>query len=65
MLVGKGGLTLARDTMFAVIMIAVNGFAGLSLLIGGIKHKSQRFNIEGSTCLRKNSNCNSVPPLGV
>ena len=49
MLVGKGGLTLARDTMFAVIMIAVNGFAGLSLLIGGIKHKSQKFNIEGST----------------
>ena len=49
MIVGKGGLTLARDTMFAVIMIAVNGFAGLSLLIGGIKHKSQKFNIEGST----------------
>ncbi len=49
MLIGKGDPTLARDTMFAVIMIAINGFAGLSLLTGGIKHKRQLYNIEGAS----------------
>ncbi|WP_116964111.1 calcium:proton antiporter [Fastidiosibacter lacustris] len=49
MLIGKGDSTLARDTMFAVIMIAVNGFAGLSLLTGGIKHNTQMYNIEGAS----------------
>ena len=49
MFIGKGDPTLARDTMFAVIMIAINGFAGLSLLTGGLKHKQQLFNIEGAS----------------
>ncbi len=49
MLIGKGDPVLARDTMFAVIMIAVNGFAGLSLLTGGIKHSTQMYNIEGAS----------------
>ncbi|MFZ9035494.1 MAG: calcium:proton antiporter [Francisellaceae bacterium] len=49
MLAGKGEPTLARDTMFAVIMIAINGFAGLSLLTGGIKHYTQMYNIEGAS----------------
>ena len=49
MLTGKGDPTLARDTMFAVIMIAVNGFAGLSLLTGGIRHSTQMYNIEGAS----------------
>lgn len=49
MLIGKGDPTLARDTMFAVIMIAVNGFAGLSLLTGGIKHNTQMYNTEGAS----------------
>lgn len=49
MLIGKGDPTLARDTMFAVIMIAINGFAGFSLLTGGIKHRTQMYNIEGAS----------------
>ena len=49
MLIGKGDPTLARDTMFAVIMIAINGFAGFSLLAGGIKHRTQMYNIEGAS----------------
>ena len=49
MLIGRGGPTFARDTMFAVIMIAVNGFAGLSLIVGGLKHKEQKYNLEGAS----------------
>src|SRR5271155_4872593 len=30
---------LARDTLFSVIMIILNGMVGLSLLIGGLKHR--------------------------
>jgi Ca2+:H+ antiporter len=36
MLTGGGKPTLARDTMFAVVMIVLNGLVGLSLLLGGV-----------------------------
>src|SRR5205807_7141895 len=38
MLHGANNPTLARDTMFAVVMIALNGLIGLSLLLGGLRH---------------------------
>src|SRR5437763_1988511 len=38
MLHGKNNPTLARDMMFAVIMIALNGLIGLSLVLGGLRH---------------------------
>src|SRR5204863_6689762 len=38
MLHGANNPTLARDMMFAVIMIALNGLIGLSLLLGGLRH---------------------------
>src|SRR5262245_22601414 len=34
MFTGKGHPTLARDSMFAVVMIVLNGMVGLSLLLG-------------------------------
>jgi Ca2+:H+ antiporter len=49
MLTGKGSPTLARDSMFAVIMIALNGTVGLTLLIGGLKYKEQDYNLQGAT----------------
>jgi len=49
MLTGKGSPTLARDAMFAVIMIALNGTVGLTLLIGGVKYKEQDYNLQGAT----------------
>lgn len=49
MLAGKGSPTLARDAMFAVIMIALNGTVGLTLLIGGLKYKEQDYNLQGAT----------------
>ncbi|RNC77228.1 calcium:proton antiporter [Piscirickettsia salmonis] len=48
MLAGGKNPTLARDTMFAVIIISLNGLVGLSLLLGGIRHHSQRYNLNGA-----------------
>jgi Ca2+:H+ antiporter len=44
---GKAGL--ARDTVFAAIMIACNGIVGLCLLVGGMRHREQGFQIEGAS----------------
>jgi len=38
---GANNPTLARDMMFAVVMIALNGMIGLSLLLGGLRHHEQ------------------------
>ncbi|MCP4381287.1 MAG: calcium:proton antiporter, partial [Hyphomicrobiales bacterium] len=40
--------TLARDTMLAVVIIVMNGMVGLSLLIGGIRHREQDYNLQGT-----------------
>jgi len=48
MLTGNANPTLARDTMLAVIMIVLNGMVGVALLIGGLKHGEQAFNLQGA-----------------
>lgn len=48
MLNGENNPTLARDTMFSVLMIVMNGLVGLSLLIGGLRHGLQVFNLSGA-----------------
>jgi Ca2+:H+ antiporter len=48
MLHGENNPTLARDMMFAVIMIALNGLIGLSLLLGGLRHHEQHYNLQGT-----------------
>ena len=40
--------TLARDTMFAVIMLVLNGFMGLALLLGGLRHREQEYNLQSA-----------------
>lgn len=40
--------TLARDTMYSIIMIILNGIVGLSLFLGGIRYNEQRYNLRGS-----------------
>lgn len=40
---------LARDTVFAVVMIVVNGVVGLCILIGGLKHGEQSFRVTGAS----------------
>jgi len=47
MLHGANNPTLGRDATFAVIMIALNGLVGLSLLLGGLQYREQHYNIQG------------------
>jgi Ca2+:H+ antiporter len=48
MLSGDGNPTMARDTMFSVLMILLGGMAGLALLLGGLKHHEQSYNLQGA-----------------
>jgi Ca2+:H+ antiporter len=48
MYAGSGGSALARDAMFAVVMIVLNGMIGLSLVLGGLRHHEQTYNLQGA-----------------
>ena len=48
MATGKPKPMLARDTMFAVVMLVLNGLMGLSLLLGGLRHREQPYNLQGA-----------------
>lgn len=39
---------LARDTVFAVIMVVCNGLVGLCVLLGGLRHHEQEFQVSGA-----------------
>jgi Ca2+:H+ antiporter len=39
---------LARDTMLAVVMIVLNGLAGICLLLGGLRYREQTYNLYGA-----------------
>ena len=39
---------LARDTVFAAVMIVCNGIVGICLLVGGIRHREQDFQARGA-----------------
>lgn len=43
-----GSPTLARDTVFAVAMLTLNGLVGLCLLLGGWRHHEQSYNLQGA-----------------
>ncbi|GAA4203444.1 calcium:proton antiporter [Actinocatenispora rupis] len=45
---GKDSASLARDTVFAAVMITTNGIVGLALLLGALRYGVTRFNSEGS-----------------
>ena len=46
---GEGANTLARDTVFAAIMIVCNGVVGLCLVVGGLRHGVVAFKVEGTS----------------
>lgn len=48
MLVGEQNPELARDTMFAILMIILGGLVGAALLAGGLRHRVQSYNLEGA-----------------
>jgi len=60
MLHGENNPTLARDTMFAVVMILLAGMVGLSLLLGGLRHREQQYNLQGA-----NAYLSVIIPLAV
>jgi Ca2+:H+ antiporter len=45
---GPDTASLARDTVFAAVMITCNGIVGLSLLLGALRYGLLEFNAEGS-----------------
>ena len=45
---GPQTATLARDTVFAAVMITCNGIVGLSLLVGAVRHHVVEFQAAGS-----------------
>jgi len=46
---GPGKSVLARDTVFAGVMIICNGIIGLCLLAGGMRHHEQDFRVSGAS----------------
>lgn len=46
---GQAADTLARDTVFATVMIICNGVVGLCLLMGSLRHRVIAFRTEGTT----------------
>jgi len=46
---GPGKEALPRDRVFAAIMICCNGIVGLCLLLGGMRHHEQGFQIQGAS----------------
>jgi Ca2+:H+ antiporter len=60
MLTGEGKPALARDAMFGVVMIVLNGMIGVSLLMGGLRHHELSYNLQGA-----NSFLSLIVPLTV
>lgn len=46
---GDKAASLARDTVFAAVMITCNGIVGLALLVGALRHHIQDFRIRASS----------------
>lgn len=45
---GEAKESLARDTVFAAVMISTNGIVGICLLLGALRHRTVAFSAEGS-----------------
>lgn len=45
---GPEKAALARDTIFAAVMIITTGVVGVCVLVGGLHHHEQRFQLEGA-----------------
>ncbi|GAA1836159.1 calcium:proton antiporter [Agromyces salentinus] len=49
-MLGPGGSsTIGRDSLFAVMMIIINGVMGLAILLGGLRHGPQSYNTVGTS----------------
>lgn len=48
MLSGEPKPALMRDSVHAVVMLVVHGLAGLSIVVGALRHREAEFNVEGA-----------------
>ncbi len=48
---GEAAASLPRDTVFATVMIILNGIVGLCLLAGGSRHGEQQFRLHGVSAM--------------
>ncbi len=46
---GPEKAALARDTVFAAVMLVCNGVVGMCLLVGGVRHRDQSFELQGAS----------------
>ncbi len=46
---GEGASAIARDTVYAAIMIVCNGVVGLCLLLGGLRHHEIEFRVDSTS----------------
>jgi len=46
---GPESTALARDTVFAAVMIILNGIVGVCLLVGGMRYREQEFQLQGTS----------------
>jgi Ca2+:H+ antiporter len=60
MIHSKNSASVVRDTLFAVIMIILNGMVGASLLLGAWRHREQHYNLQGA-----NAYLSVIIPLAV
>jgi Ca2+:H+ antiporter len=45
---GAEGSLIARDSVFAAVMIVMNGVIGVSIFLGGLRHRILSFRVEGT-----------------
>ena len=46
---GPEKAALARDTVFAAVMLVCNGVVGMCILAGGVRHREQGFQLQGAS----------------
>jgi Ca2+:H+ antiporter len=63
MLHGGPNPTLPRETVFAVLMIVLNGMVGASVVIGALRHRQQQYNLQGAVAFLAVISCLAVISL--
>ena len=63
MLQGEPNPTLPRDTVYAVLMIVLNGMIGVAVVIGALRHHQQQYNLQGATAFLAVISCLAVISL--
>jgi Ca2+:H+ antiporter len=63
MLHGGPNPTLPRETVFAVLMIVLNGMVGASVVIGALRHHQQQYNLQGAVAFLAVISCLAVISL--